>query len=336
MREQPDAAGRKALRELVADPAVKVAVAAIAGLAAAKNPGDAAFLRDLVEKSAADRRRAAAWALGEMRDAGSIDLLASMLGTHDDRLIADSMWAIGEIFSASRHSPGGDGKLGAIADRLFLGRPDTRGSGIEGTGWASSINRVGAIARILWALPRDGGGGRNELLTAPRRAKLFDWAFHKSRLVRLNTATALSSLTGDEEAAKVLAQLVKDDPSPHVRIAAARGLARVGGSKVAATLKLAADGDGDPSVREAAKAAIIATPPPPGARNEWRSYPVIDPGADDLPIRQEAYFLHAPDDIVWATYTDARGHISSEHVFPGDWDRADKTRIQAAKHEAEY
>ncbi|MBX3162381.1 MAG: HEAT repeat domain-containing protein [Deltaproteobacteria bacterium] len=332
MREQPDAAGRKALRELVADGSVKVGLAAIAGLVAAKDPADAAFLRDLAEKSAADRRRAAAWALGEVHDTASVELLASLLGAHDDRLIGDALWSIGEIVSSSPK----DARLAAIADRLFLSRPDTRGAGTEGTGWASSINRAGAIARILWALPRDGAGGRNELLTGPRRKKLFDGAFHKSRLVRINTATALSSLAGDEEAAKVLAQLVRDDPSPHVRIAAARGLARVGGAKVVPALKAASDTDGDPSVREAAKAALAAAPPPPAARTEWRSYPVIDPGADDMPIRQEAYFLHTPDDIVWATYTDARGHITTEHAFPGDWDRNDRSRIQAAKHEAEY
>src|SRR5439155_17852125 len=61
LRAKPDANARKLLRELSNDNSVKVSLAAICGLAAAKDPSDAVFLRGLVEQGASDRRRAAAW-----------------------------------------------------------------------------------------------------------------------------------------------------------------------------------------------------------------------------------------------------------------------------------
>jgi hypothetical protein len=35
-------------------------------------------------------------------------------------------------------------------------------------------------------------------------------------------------------------------------------------------------------------------------------------------VRQEAYFIVGADHLVWATYTDARGEISTEHFPAGD------------------
>ena len=35
-------------------------------------------------------------------------------------------------------------------------------------------------------------------------------------------------------------------------------------------------------------------------------------------MRQEAYFLIGTDHLVWATYTDARGEIATEHFPAGD------------------
>jgi hypothetical protein len=45
---------------------------------------------------------------------------------------------------------------------------------------------------------------------------------------------------------------------------------------------------------------------------------VVDTASDDAPVRQEPYFVQTADGIVWATYTDARGEIASEHVPTGD------------------
>lgn len=320
LRGRGDERARKILRELATEGPTKVSLAAIGGLAAAKNRADAPLLRTLLAEGAPDRRRAAAWALGELQDQGSIDALAATLSLRDDRLVGDAAWALGEILAAAPKEP----RAGAIADRwLYLAKHG---------GWAAAVNSTGALGRLLWALPR---AERAALLTPPRRAGLQALAFHKSRLVRINAAHALGSLAGDEDAAKALVGLLRDDVSVNAKISAARALARLGGPKAAAALKSAADGKDDPQVREAAReagkwlapgGAVPALP----ARTEWRTFYVVDPGADDAPVRQEQYFVHAGDGVVWAGYTDARGELASEHMPPGD------AVVWAASRESEY
>jgi HEAT repeat protein len=311
---------REILRKLAGEATTLVSLAAIGGLAAAKDKADAPLLRTLVQQGSADRRRAAAWALGELQDPGSIDVLAAVLSVRDDRLVGDAAWALGEILAAAPKDP----RAPAIVDRwLYLGKHG---------GWAAAINSTAGLARLLWALPR---AERTALLAPPRRANLGALAFHKSRLVRINAALALASLAGDEDATKALAQLLRDEVSASVRIAAARGLARLGGPKAAAALKTAEGGDSDPQVREAAREAAKwlapggAVPPLP-ARTEWRTFYVVDPGTDDAPVRQEQYFVHTADGMIWASYTDARGELSSEHMPPGD------AVISPASRESEY
>jgi hypothetical protein len=318
LRAHPDANARKALRELADEGNVKVGLAAIAGLAAAGSPDDAAFLRAMVEQAPADRRRAAVWALGEMHDTGSYDVLATAMSSRDDRLVGDAAWALGEIVAGTRDpkAPGVDARIGQLTDRwLHL---------VQHGGWAAAINGAAAVARVLWVLPRPA---RGELLTKPRREALFARTFHRSRLARINLAHALAAI-GDDDAVKALAQLLKDDPSPHVRVAAARALHRIGGAKPAAALKLAGDSDQDPLVREAAKTAPGPVPP----RSEWRTFYIVDPSDNDARVRQEQSFVHSPDDLVWASYSDARGELTTEHV-PADTSR---DRVLPASHEAEY
>lgn len=314
LRGRADPAARKLLRQLTQDAGIKVSLAAIAGLAAAADPEDAPFLRAMVENAASDRRRAAAWALGEMRDVGSIDVLSTAMSIKDDRLVGDSAWALGEILAAN---PGHKRTAATIERWLYAGKHG---------GWAGSVNGVAALSRLLWAVPREA---RTELLAGAKRGALTALVFHKSRLVRINVAHALGSLTGDDDAAKALAQLLRDDPSPQTRIAAARNLARVGGPRAAPALKAALDGDLDLRVKAAAKAAQGPTTAP-AARTEWRIFYVVDPSADDAPVRQEQYFVHTADGIVWASYTDARGELTSEHVPTGD------TIVWPASREAEY
>lgn len=317
LRSQPDPAGRQLLRDLIDDANIKVGLAAIAGLAAARSVADAPLLRGLVERAATDRRRAAAWALGEIHDAGSIDVLAAALGSKDDRLAGDAAWALGEILAGSRDGkpPPPEPRAGAIADRwLHL---------VQRGGWAAAINGAAGLARLLWALPPQA---RGELLTRPRREALFARSFHKSRLVRINLALAFAAV-GDDEAVKLLSGLAKDDPSPHVRVAAVRALHRIGGPRTAAALKRAAD-DAEPIVRDAARTAPPAAPP----RSEWRTFYVVDPSAGDARVRQEQYFVHTSDDVVWGSYTDARGELTSEHL-PADTSRDD---ISPASRESEY
>ena len=314
LRGHGDPNARKLLRQLALDSSIKVSLSAIAGLAAAGDPDDAPFLRTMVDEAAADRRRAAAWALGEMHDVGSIDALTSVLASKEDRLVGDAAWALGEILANAprdRHAP-------TLVERwLYLGK---HGS------WAASINSTAGLARLLWASPREA---RGELLAGPKRAALFGLAVHRSRLVRINAAHALGSLAGDDDAAKVLAQRLHDDPSPEVRIAATHALARVGGPKATAALDAAAQSDPDPTVKAAATAAhgkLPALPP----RTEWRLFYVVDPGADDAMVRQEQYFVHAPDGIVWASYTDSRGYLTVEHFPAGD------ATVAPASRESDY
>jgi len=323
MRNKPDASARKVLRTLVDDANVKVAVAAIAGLAAAQQADDAPTLRTLVDKAAADRRRAAAWALGELHDVGGIGVLSDALAVKDDRLVGDAAWALGEIAVGAPT----DANVKPLVERwLYLGKHG---------GWASAINGAGALARYLWALPREG---RNEAVSGTRGGSLSALAFHKSRLVRINAILALSSLGGDDGAVKTLSQLLEKDPSAHVRIAAAQGLARLsaGASKdtaarITAALDAAVHDETESDVRDAVKAAQGGAPPI-AARNNWRTFQVVDPSADDAPVRQEPYFVHGPDGVVWASYTDARGELNSEHVAPG----TEQEHVRPASRESEY
>lgn len=314
LRGHADPNARKLLRQLALDSSVRVSLSAIAGLAAAGDPSDAPFLRSVLDQAAADRKRAAAWALGELHDAGAIDALTVALGSKEDRLVGDAAWALGEILASSPRDP----HARTVVDRLlYLGKHG---------GWAAAINSTAGLARLLWATPREG---RGDVLAGPRRAALFGIVFHRSRLVRINAAHALASLTGDDDAAKALAQLVHDDASSQVRIAAIHALGRVGGTRATTALDAAAKGDADPAVRAAATAAHGKAPALP-ARTEWRLFYVVDPGADDAVVRQEQYFVHGADDLVWASYTDARGYLSVEHFPAGD------ATVAPAIREADY
>jgi HEAT repeat protein len=296
LRGHADAGARKLLRELADDGNVRVGLAAITGLGAAGDPADAPFLRQVVEQAAADRRRAAAAALGALHDAGSLDTLAAALASKDDRLAGDAAWALGEILAA-RADAKLDARTAAITDRWL--------HAIQHAGWAAAIDSAGALARVLWALPKPA---RAELMTPPRRAALLARVFHKSRLVRINVALALAAVA-DDDAVKALAQLARDDASPRIKLAALRGLHRAGGPIAAAALKAAA-ASSDPRVQAAATTPPAAPPP----RSEWRTFYVVDPSSDDARVRQAPYFVHSADDLVWASYTDARGELTTEHI----------------------
>ncbi len=321
LRSRPDPAAREALRELSDDSSIKVAIAAIAGLAAAQQLDDAPKLRSLVERAASDRRRAAAAALGDLHDLGAIGVLGDALAVNDDRLVGDAVWALGEIAASAPADP----RVRPLVDRfLYVGKHG---------GWAAAIDATGALGRLLWATP---AGTRVQLLGS-RLPSLQNLAFDKSRLVRINTAFALASLTGNAAAIKTLTKLL-GDVSPHVRIAAATGLARAskGASReAAATIKRALDRAARDELEPIVQAAITAAragAPAPVPRDNWRTFQVVDPSAEDAPVRQEPYFVHGPDGVVWAGYTDARGELHSEHVAAG----TEQEHVRPASREAEY
>ncbi len=312
LRGRPDPDARRLLRQLAQDTSMKVSVAAIAGLAAAASPDDEPLLRTLAAEASSERRRAAAWALGELHDAGALDVLATALASKDDRLAGDAAWALGEILATRPTHP----RAAELAARwLHVARHG---------GWATAINGAAALARLLWALPATARGPLADRLGRPALVALVS---HRSRLVRINIAHALGSLTGDAAAARTLAQLLGTDGSAQVRLAAVHALARIGGPRATAALATAADKDASPEVRAAARAPITEALP---GRTEWRSIHVVDAAADDASVRQEPYFVHTPDHLVWAAYTDARGELASEHVPPGDAD------VWPASRESEY
>ncbi|HEX8108271.1 MAG TPA: hypothetical protein VF516_11115, partial [Kofleriaceae bacterium] len=89
--------------------------------------------------------------------------------------------------------------------------------------------------------------------------------------------------------------------------------------------------DDDPAAPDA-KAAAAASVGPPPPRTEWRTFYVVDPSAGDARVRQEQYFVHTADDLVWASYTDARGELTTEHI-PAETAR---DSISPASRESEY
>lgn len=325
LRAHPEPAGRRALRTLVADNDPRVAAAAIAGLAAGHDhvaAEDLATLRPLIEAASADRQRAAVWALGELHDLGAVDAIAAALAPRQDRaltdrLAGDAAWALGEI-ATSRIAAGQDlPQLTGLVDRWLYAE--------KFGGWATAIDGAGALARVLTALP----AARRAPLLGARRADVLAMQFHKSRLVRINAAIAIGALDGDD-ATRALIALAQTDASVHVRLAAIAQLARRASADAAAkTLAAIATGDADERVRALAKAGAPAAATP---RDDWRNFYVVDPAADDAPVRQEPYFVHGSDGVVWATYTDARGELASEHL-PRD---LDASALHAGTRELEY
>jgi HEAT repeat protein len=301
LRSHPDPSARRVLRELASDGNAKVAVAAVSGLAAASNPNDAPFLRALAETASGERQAAAMWALGELHDVGSIDLLVRALSQPNDRLVGAAAWALGEIAAGAR-----DGKSkippSVVEERLL--HVAHRG------GWSSSINAAAALGRALWAQPP----GARAVPPAQQRS-LAKLVHHRSRLVRLNAARALSSLAGDAVATEALTHLLGNDASPWVRIAAAEGLGRLGNDAGRAALEASAQADGDVRVATAAKAALTRAPAILPPRSEWRTFYVVDANGERVP--NAPYFIHGTDGIAWASYTDSRGELTAEHVAPG-------------------
>ncbi len=325
LRAHHDPAGIRALGKLVKDGNVRVALAAIAGLASADATADAATLRGLVDSAAADRQRAAVWALGELHDVQAIDVIGTALTPRadrlqSDRLAGDAAWALGEIVATSG-SAATNNKLATLLDRWLYAT--------QFGGWAAAVNGTGAVARVLVAIP---AAQRAQILGAEHRKSLLEHAaFHKSRLVRLNAIVALAALDGDDVTRDLVA-MAQTDPSPHVRAQAATALAtRVGSASVKTALAAIADTDADGDVKAAAKAALVGAKPVL-PRTDWRNFYVVDPSADDAAVRQEPYFVHTSDGLVWATYTDARGEIASEHL-PADTTGA---AVHPGSRELEY
>jgi hypothetical protein len=288
-----------------------VSLAAINALGVAQAKDATGLLIDLLDKSGSDRRRASALALGELGATSAIPKLIEALSAKDDRVAADAAWALGELAAGSTEAATTISKEEPLAILFRLGK---RG------GWATAISATGALARIAAV---------NPTAVAHEHDAAVGLLYHKSRLVRINAARLVGELErGAAEPTKAavdaLVSIVDDDPSTAAKIAAVDALATIAAGKPAklgtsalASLDLAAGQTRDANLAAAATAAKKAAPVVP-PRTEWRSFYVVDPSADDRPVRQEAYFIVGADHLVWATYTDARGEIATEHFPAGD------------------
>lgn len=304
LRGRPDPTGRGALRELVHDPDAGVAIAAVCGLAAASDLRDAPLLRNAAATSKPELRRAAAWALGEIRDVEAVPLLVDALSSPDDRFAGAAAWALGDIAAAG---PRGLGTM-ALAPRIDRWLHLARFGG-----WAAAINGMAALGRTLWAQPAEA-----RTLSPAQQAAVVELTRHKSRLVRINAVFALSSLLGNAEAERALALRLRDDPSPHVRAAAATGLGRASDGPGRAAVETSIKTDTDPGVVAAARTALAGSGPLP-IRNEWRMFDLAASREVGQRLGNQPYFIHGPDGVVWATYSDVRGQLTSEHIAPGTW-----------------
>ena len=292
---------RKVFEDLADAGSAPVSMAAIAGIAAIGDKASTPVLLELLDGAGPDRQRAAAWALGELHDASAVAALVEALDNKDDRVTADVAWALGEIAASSKN-----GRAAVVKAALpALGKAAKKG------GWATAIDATAALARIA---------------DASSAADLARMIHHKSKLVRINAVRGLAAIAAGGKALSAadvaaLIGLLESDTSPRVRIAAAQALGRLGkgagaSAEAVAAALAAATSDRDAEVQAAAKVATEGKAAP--ARDEWRVFYVVDPSTDDKPVREEPYFVIGDDGLVWATYTDARGQIVSEHFPAGD------------------
>lgn len=307
-------AATKLLTELATKGGSAAAAAAIAGLAASRPDGAVEVLTKLATTAAADRRRLAAWALGALGATAAVPTLVTMLAVQDDKVVADAAWALGEIAVASE--AGRAAVLAADGVRKLLKTAD------DGA-WAAGIAATGALVRIAAATPDDALAAT---FAKPDDAERL--LFHRAPLVRANAALLVGelgrSVAPSPSALAGLASVLGGDPSAHARRSAARGLARIAGADptrvdgARAALLGAASQTVDAELASLATNVGAAAPPPLPARDEWRTFYVVDPALDDKPIAQAPHAVIGSDAIVWATYTDAKGEIVSEQFPAGD------------------
>lgn len=299
LRQHADPAARGRLEALARTAAPLTALAAIDALAALGDAAAVATLAELAERATPERQRAALRALGEVGGAGGIAPLVAALASKDDRVAASAAWGLGELARDPALRPRLVTTAGPALRRL-----------IRRGGWATAIAAAAALGRIG---------------VADAVAELGQHVFHRSPMVRANAAWSLGALAAQgtplpETAVLALVRQLGEDPSAQARASAARALGQLGSGRPAsatAALRLAADDDRDEAVRGAAGAAM-AGPPATPARDEWRVFYVVDATSDDKPVREEPYLLVGSDGLVWATYTDLRGHITTERFPAGD------------------
>ena len=315
----------KALLRLAGDADVRVSVAAIDGLATSGVGGASqARLMDIARDGDPDRARAALMALGDRGEVSSAATIVASLSSRDDRVAAAAAWALGQL---AIDSPGAVKNVATPANIDALVAVARHG------GWAGSVDATAALARIARIAPA---------LVRPHATDITALTYHRSSLVRINAALAVAACFSPtlnmSEWVAGLGLMVSNDSSVAARHVAAHTLGAVTHGdrttlgSAAAGLDAAVAQAKDHTLAELARHALAGqtTALPVAARDEWRIFYVVDPSADDAPARQEPYFIVGADGLVWATYTDARGDITTEHFPAGD------AVVMSATRQAEY
>jgi HEAT repeat protein len=277
LRNRPHDKARALLIELAREARTRLSVAALGALSATGDREAERAVRTLLRAESVDRRRAAAEALGNLGTGDSVPALISALGD-DDRVASAAALALGQL-----------GATGAVP---ALERATRRRS------FATPVTASAALAMLADR-------------ARPRHFKRL--IHHPRRLVRANAALVVGR-AGHRELVDELVYLMSRDPSPAVRLNAARALSRLGAG--ADALAHAADHDPQKDLRSAI-AELQKKPFTPPGRDHWRVFFVVEPTTQSA-VAQEPYFIIGSDGIATAHYSDPRGVIAVERFAPGD------------------
>ena len=140
--------------------------------------------------------------------------------------------------------------------------------------------------------------------------------FHRSPLVRSNTAQLLLQQPPSAQRNQQLLRLLQQDDSIFVRTSTARALRRAGPTvAIPPELRQAASvaSSADASDSADASAATPATEIP-----AWRLFDIVVGNGSSQPARAEPYFFVLPSGLAEAAYSDDTGTIMLEHFVGGE------------------
>lgn len=208
-----------ALIEALADRAPAVRREAAKALGEIKDPRAVPALIEALRDENANVRMYAAYALGEIREPQSVDALQQALDDPEWCARDQVLWALGQI--------DGDQIAGPVVAALKT--PD---ADVDGLAW---------LIRQL-----------EDAAVVPHLAALLQ---HENEEVRMRAVTVLGQLDGGAATDALVGAL--EDEQPAIRRNAVAALVRIGGDRALEPLKALAKREEDPSVREAARQAVV-------------------------------------------------------------------------------
>ena len=211
----------------------------------------AALTRVLREDDAANVRRAAAWALGQLEESAAVDALTGTLGRERDARVREMVvWALGQIEDRRATSSLVNTMRNDDDDRVrevaawALGQIEDR-SAADALGEVAASDKSARVrGTAAWAVGQmdgeSGGKAPPGLLRALR---------DESEDVRLKAAWALGQIE-DASAISAIRDAMRNEKNPRVSRALIRALIKSGEGNEAALTELL--NSSDPEVREAA------------------------------------------------------------------------------------